>query len=229
MNLQLASTEEYIDGQFTGNLGEVLIRCARCCCCSHLCVLHGSHAGTQCALQLPGCLADQRRGEFCCFASVAAAIRKCGCCYLQVRPLLSLPLLRALPCSAGAAAWLGCCQMLAVARHHLSSAAAQHAAAGREYMHAGYPRHLAWHMCDAMRAGATMCCTSAARQRSKKQHEDGQPSWRQQGGSRDAACSAIAPCRCMHPCCCHAQLVQAARCLLLSLETCYLFCCPLCC
>lgn len=28
MNLQLASTEEYIDGQFTGNLGEVLIRCA---------------------------------------------------------------------------------------------------------------------------------------------------------------------------------------------------------
>lgn len=27
MNLQLASTEEYIDGQLTGNLGEVLIRC----------------------------------------------------------------------------------------------------------------------------------------------------------------------------------------------------------
>lgn len=27
MNLQLASTEEYIDGQFQGNLGEVLIRC----------------------------------------------------------------------------------------------------------------------------------------------------------------------------------------------------------
>jgi small nuclear ribonucleoprotein F len=27
MNLQLASTEEFIDGQFTGNLGEVLIRC----------------------------------------------------------------------------------------------------------------------------------------------------------------------------------------------------------
>ena len=26
MNLQLASTEEYIEGQFTGNLGEVLIR-----------------------------------------------------------------------------------------------------------------------------------------------------------------------------------------------------------
>ena len=26
MNLQLASTEEYIDGQMTGNLGEVLIR-----------------------------------------------------------------------------------------------------------------------------------------------------------------------------------------------------------
>ena len=26
MNLQLASTEEYIDGQLTGNLGEVLIR-----------------------------------------------------------------------------------------------------------------------------------------------------------------------------------------------------------
>lgn len=25
---QLASTEEFIDGQFTGNLGEVLIRCA---------------------------------------------------------------------------------------------------------------------------------------------------------------------------------------------------------
>ncbi|EFJ45780.1 hypothetical protein VOLCADRAFT_109863 [Volvox carteri f. nagariensis] len=27
MNLQLASTEEFIDGQFTGQLGEVLIRC----------------------------------------------------------------------------------------------------------------------------------------------------------------------------------------------------------
>jgi small nuclear ribonucleoprotein F len=27
MNLQLASTEEYVDGSFTGNLGEVLIRC----------------------------------------------------------------------------------------------------------------------------------------------------------------------------------------------------------
>ncbi|KXZ45557.1 hypothetical protein GPECTOR_53g143 [Gonium pectorale] len=27
MNLQLASTEEYIDGAFTGQLGEVLIRC----------------------------------------------------------------------------------------------------------------------------------------------------------------------------------------------------------
>mmetsp|Transcript_17002 Transcript_17002/g.43953 ORF Transcript_17002/g.43953 Transcript_17002/m.43953 type:complete len:89 (+) Transcript_17002:30-296(+) len=27
MNLQLASTEEWIDGQFAGNLGEVLIRC----------------------------------------------------------------------------------------------------------------------------------------------------------------------------------------------------------
>merc|ERR1712010_428071 len=27
MNLQLASTEEYIEGNFTGNLGEVLIRC----------------------------------------------------------------------------------------------------------------------------------------------------------------------------------------------------------
>lgn len=27
MNLQLANTEEYIDGQFSGNLGEVLIRC----------------------------------------------------------------------------------------------------------------------------------------------------------------------------------------------------------
>lgn len=26
MNLQLANTEEYVDGQFTGNLGEVLIR-----------------------------------------------------------------------------------------------------------------------------------------------------------------------------------------------------------
>ena len=28
MNLQLASTEEFIDGKFAGNLGEVLIRCA---------------------------------------------------------------------------------------------------------------------------------------------------------------------------------------------------------
>lgn len=27
MNLQLANTEEHIDGQTTGNLGEVLIRC----------------------------------------------------------------------------------------------------------------------------------------------------------------------------------------------------------
>jgi hypothetical protein len=27
MNLQLANTEEYVDGSFTGNLGEVLIRC----------------------------------------------------------------------------------------------------------------------------------------------------------------------------------------------------------
>ena len=27
MNLQLANTEEYIDGELTGNLGEVLIRC----------------------------------------------------------------------------------------------------------------------------------------------------------------------------------------------------------
>lgn len=27
MNLQLANTEEYIDGTLTGNLGEVLIRC----------------------------------------------------------------------------------------------------------------------------------------------------------------------------------------------------------
>ncbi|CAL9753109.1 unnamed protein product [Musa acuminata subsp. burmannicoides] len=27
MNLQLANTEEYVDGQFSGNLGEILIRC----------------------------------------------------------------------------------------------------------------------------------------------------------------------------------------------------------
>ena len=27
MNVQLANTEEYIDGQFTGALGEVLLRC----------------------------------------------------------------------------------------------------------------------------------------------------------------------------------------------------------
>ncbi|KAJ7569163.1 hypothetical protein O6H91_01G064000 [Diphasiastrum complanatum] len=27
MNLQLASTEEFVDGQYSGNLGEVLIRC----------------------------------------------------------------------------------------------------------------------------------------------------------------------------------------------------------
>jgi len=27
MNLQLANTEEYIDGEMAGNLGEVLIRC----------------------------------------------------------------------------------------------------------------------------------------------------------------------------------------------------------
>ena len=43
MNLQLANTEEFIDGTFTGNLGEVLIRCVcrdmlRCSCAlqSHL-------------------------------------------------------------------------------------------------------------------------------------------------------------------------------------------------
>lgn len=34
MNLQLANTEEFIEGQFTGNLGEVLIRCADCLCCA---------------------------------------------------------------------------------------------------------------------------------------------------------------------------------------------------
>ncbi|KAK8501255.1 hypothetical protein V6N13_026957 [Hibiscus sabdariffa] len=27
MNLQLGNAEEYVDGQFTGNLGEILIRC----------------------------------------------------------------------------------------------------------------------------------------------------------------------------------------------------------
>ena len=27
MNLQLAETEEYVDGTYTGNIGEVLIRC----------------------------------------------------------------------------------------------------------------------------------------------------------------------------------------------------------
>ena len=27
MNLQLTNTEEFVDGQLTGNLGEVLIRC----------------------------------------------------------------------------------------------------------------------------------------------------------------------------------------------------------
>ena len=27
MNLQLANTEEFVDGAFAGNLGEVLIRC----------------------------------------------------------------------------------------------------------------------------------------------------------------------------------------------------------
>lgn len=27
MNLQLGNTEEFIEGEFTGNLGEVLIRC----------------------------------------------------------------------------------------------------------------------------------------------------------------------------------------------------------
>lgn len=32
MNLQLANTEEFIEGQFTGNLGEVLIRCGKSHC-----------------------------------------------------------------------------------------------------------------------------------------------------------------------------------------------------
>ena len=27
MNVQLANTEEFVDGQFNGNIGEVLIRC----------------------------------------------------------------------------------------------------------------------------------------------------------------------------------------------------------
>ncbi|GJX75046.1 probable small nuclear ribonucleoprotein F [Tanacetum coccineum] len=27
MNLQVANSEEYVDGQFTGSLGEILIRC----------------------------------------------------------------------------------------------------------------------------------------------------------------------------------------------------------
>ncbi|CAN1286411.1 Probable small nuclear ribonucleoprotein F [Linum perenne] len=30
MNLQLGNAEEYIDGQFTGNLGEILIRVQQC-------------------------------------------------------------------------------------------------------------------------------------------------------------------------------------------------------
>mmetsp|Transcript_3759 Transcript_3759/g.9526 ORF Transcript_3759/g.9526 Transcript_3759/m.9526 type:complete len:88 (-) Transcript_3759:673-936(-) len=41
MNLQLASTEEFVDGQFTGNLGEVLIRYGlflRACACVCVCV-----------------------------------------------------------------------------------------------------------------------------------------------------------------------------------------------
>ncbi|KAK1278373.1 putative small nuclear ribonucleoprotein F [Acorus gramineus] len=32
MNLQLANSEEYIDGQFQGNLGEILIRCNNVLC-----------------------------------------------------------------------------------------------------------------------------------------------------------------------------------------------------
>lgn len=36
MNLQLANTEEYIDGALTGNLGEVLIRYDLVLICSHL-------------------------------------------------------------------------------------------------------------------------------------------------------------------------------------------------
>lgn len=36
MNLQLANTEEFIEGQFTGNLGEVLIRCGN----SHCSLMH---------------------------------------------------------------------------------------------------------------------------------------------------------------------------------------------
>ena len=32
MNLQLANTEEYIEGNLAGNLGEVLIRCACIVC-----------------------------------------------------------------------------------------------------------------------------------------------------------------------------------------------------
>lgn len=31
MNVQIANTEEYIDGQLAGNLGEVLIRFVSCC------------------------------------------------------------------------------------------------------------------------------------------------------------------------------------------------------
>lgn len=45
MNLQLANTEEYIDGTFTGNLGEVLIRYALLCglcMCTCACFLRTS-------------------------------------------------------------------------------------------------------------------------------------------------------------------------------------------
>lgn len=43
MNLQLANTEEYIDGSFTGNLGEVLIRYVVYPCCHISATSAGAH------------------------------------------------------------------------------------------------------------------------------------------------------------------------------------------
>ncbi len=49
MNLQLANTEEFIEGQFTGNLGEVLIRQVSC-------LLKSSQLCMPMSCQRPGCI-----------------------------------------------------------------------------------------------------------------------------------------------------------------------------
>lgn len=64
MNLQLANTEEFIDGNFAGNLGEVLIRCVDAVvvsehCCVSPCVLVLHHHCMQCLMLWDGVCAGR--------------------------------------------------------------------------------------------------------------------------------------------------------------------------